>query len=96
MWNQQENRIGFENLIEADGQCPQLTRERFLKVGLDGFLRQIDHGVSAEITAGFIKGDVTIVAEAENTGSGRTRMRFKFLTGDIDWQTYGGQFISKK
>jgi len=23
-------------------------------------------------------------------------MRFKFLTGDIDWQTYGGQFISKK
>jgi hypothetical protein len=23
-------------------------------------------------------------------------MKFKFLTGDINWQTYGGKFISKK
>ena len=23
-------------------------------------------------------------------------MQFKFLTGDINWQTYGGKFISKK
>ena len=23
-------------------------------------------------------------------------IRFKFLTGDVDWQTYGGQFISQK
>ena|SRR3990167_1857363 len=23
-------------------------------------------------------------------------MRFKFLTGDMNWQTYGGKFISKK
>jgi len=23
-------------------------------------------------------------------------MRFRFLTGDINWQTYGGKFVSKK
>ena len=23
-------------------------------------------------------------------------MKFKFLTGDINWQTYGGKFVSKK